>query len=64
MKELTGNKRYRAHKTFFGTVLLVLQVEERSHGHSNGNGADPYDLGYDYDRTYFRDARLEDAEVH
>ena len=60
-KKLTGCKRHRVLTRMFRKPVLVLQVEENTTGtheyYSN------YPDGYEeipYDKTYWRDANVED----
>jgi hypothetical protein len=54
--ELTGRTRHRALKRWLKPTLLVLQVEERTHGWH----IDRYGLSQEIDRKDWRDADVRD----
>lgn len=59
IKKLTGKRRYRVQPRLFRKPLCVLQVEEYVKG--THFTPDPYDFdGHKYERTYWRDAVVED----
>ena len=59
----TGNTRYRPQARWFGPPMLVLQIEVYEKGYYEDPDPHYFVGGRPYERTYFRDATVEDLSA-